>query len=227
MSKRVKTTATNEANKRDARRNEIVAACRALYETKSFYEITICDVSRLVRFSRPTIYNYFHTKEEIFLALCQQEFELWNEDLRHAVDSLKIFQFSQTRRLAEIVATTLSRRRTLFKLLSVNVYDMEGGSRHERIIDFKRVFKSAYDTLDAALTKFFPQAGPEARNEFHTIFWPFLSGVYLYANPTESQRESMATVGLPPFNRDEGSLVFEAVSALSARLVAATTRGRR
>lgn len=227
MSKLVRTTATNETNKRDARRNEIVAACRKLYETKSFYEITICDVSRLVKFSRPTIYNYFHTKEEIFLALFQQEFELWSEELRCAVDAAKSVSVPQPRRLAEIVAVTLSRRKTLFKLLSMNVFDMERGSRRERIIDFKRVFKNAYDALDSALIKFFPQTKPEVRSEFHSIFWPFLSGVYLFANLTESQRESMATVGLPPFNKNEGALVFEAVSALFAKLSCAPALGRR
>ena len=32
-------------------------------------------------FSRPTIYNYFDTKEEIFLALFKREYDRWNEQL--------------------------------------------------------------------------------------------------------------------------------------------------
>ena len=225
MSQSVRASATVETSKRDARRGEIVAACRKLYETKSFGEITICDVSKLVKFSRPTIYNYFHTKEEIFLALFQQEFELWSVELRRAVDGVKSVKSSGARRLAEIVAVTLSRRRTLFKLLSTNVFDIEGGSRHERVVDFKRVFKSAYDALDLALRKFFPESTARAREEFHTIFWPFLSGVYLYANLTESQRESMATVGLPAIDKDERAFVFEATTALIDRLVSSASLG--
>ena len=35
----------------------------------------------ITSFSRPTIYNYLETKEEIFMALFQREYDRWNEDL--------------------------------------------------------------------------------------------------------------------------------------------------
>ena len=50
----------------NARKEEIINACAALYETMSFKEITIRDISEKTSFSRPSIYNYFQTKEEIF-----------------------------------------------------------------------------------------------------------------------------------------------------------------
>ena len=55
-----------------ARREEIVNACAALYETMGFKEITIRDIGEKTSFTRTSIYNYFQTKEEIFLALCQR-----------------------------------------------------------------------------------------------------------------------------------------------------------
>ena len=45
------------------RREEIVNACEQLYQTKSFKEINLKDIGEATSFSRPTIYNYFHTKE--------------------------------------------------------------------------------------------------------------------------------------------------------------------
>jgi len=213
MAKRSKKSLTAGIRRCDARRREIVAACRRIYETKSFQEVTVCDVSKLVNFSRPTIYNYFHTKEEIFLALFQQEFEHWSAELKKAVSTVRI---PKPRRFAEIVADTLSRHKTLFKLLSMNVHDMEKGSRPERLVEFRRVFKKAYDALDASLAKFFPRASLQERKNFHAIFWPFLSGVYLYANPTDAQLESMETVGLPPIDKDERALIFDATSSLIA-----------
>ena len=48
------------------RREEIVNACEKLYGTMSFKDITIREIGNEVPFSRPTIYNYFETKEEIF-----------------------------------------------------------------------------------------------------------------------------------------------------------------
>ena len=49
-----------------ARREEIVSACAALYETMSFGEVTIAAIAAETTFTRTSIYNYFRTKEEIF-----------------------------------------------------------------------------------------------------------------------------------------------------------------
>ena len=57
----------------NARKEEIVSACAALYETMSFKDITIRDIGEKTSFTRTSIYNYFQTKEEIFLALLKRE----------------------------------------------------------------------------------------------------------------------------------------------------------
>ena len=64
-----------------ARKEEIIHACAALYETMSFKAITLKEISEYTSFSRPSIYNYFQTKEEIFLALFQREYELFAAEL--------------------------------------------------------------------------------------------------------------------------------------------------
>ena len=55
-----------------ARKEEIVNACERLYQTLSFKDITLKEIGNETSFSRPTIYNYFETKEEIFLALYER-----------------------------------------------------------------------------------------------------------------------------------------------------------
>ena len=64
-----------------ARREEIINACERLYQTISFREITLKEIGNVTSFSRPTIYNYFETKEEIFLTLFAREYLRWNEVL--------------------------------------------------------------------------------------------------------------------------------------------------
>ena len=46
-----------------ARREEIINACEKLYQTLSFKEITMKEISVDTSFTRPSIYNYFQTKE--------------------------------------------------------------------------------------------------------------------------------------------------------------------
>lgn len=67
-------------------REEIINACEQLYRTMNFREITLKEIGSITSFSRPTIYNYFQTKEEIFLALFRREYDRWNEDLAAILD---------------------------------------------------------------------------------------------------------------------------------------------
>ena len=68
------------------KREEIINACEQLYQTMNFREITLKEIGSITSFSHPTIYNYFQTKEEIFLALFRREYDRWNEDLAAILD---------------------------------------------------------------------------------------------------------------------------------------------
>ena len=101
----------------NARKEEIVSACAALYETMSFKEITLREISEYTSFSRPSIYNYFQTKEEIFLALFQREYERWNRDLAGILEDNDALNRAQ---LAEKIAHSLEKRQQLLKILTNN-----------------------------------------------------------------------------------------------------------
>ena len=64
-----------------ARKEEIVKACEQLYQTMSFREINLKEIGKVTSFTRTSIYNYFQTKEEIFLELLKREYELWIDEL--------------------------------------------------------------------------------------------------------------------------------------------------
>ena len=57
---------------------EIVMACRKLYRTMSYQEISLKEISCEISISRPSIYNYFVSKEEIFLEILREEYEAWS-----------------------------------------------------------------------------------------------------------------------------------------------------
>ena len=48
----------------NARREEIIAACRKLYETMSFKDITLKEIGQQTSFTRTSIYNYFETRRK-------------------------------------------------------------------------------------------------------------------------------------------------------------------
>ena len=122
-----------------SRKEEIINACASLYETMGFREITLGDIGEKTSFTRTSIYNYFQTKEEIFLALLQREHEAWSSDLEDIYrknDALTAAGF------ADAVARSLEKRECMLKLMAMNLYDLEGGSRMENLVawrNFSRV----------------------------------------------------------------------------------------
>ena len=126
----------------NARKEEIIDACAALYETMGFRDITIRDIGARTSFTRTSIYNYFQTKEEIFLALLQREHEAWIADLEEMVRQETALT---PEGFADRMACTLERRACMLKLESMNLYDMEGSSRMENLVAFKRTYGRAME----------------------------------------------------------------------------------
>lgn len=170
------------------RREEIVAACEQLYRTMSFKDITLKEVSNVTSFSRPTIYNYFQTKEEIFLALFEREYERWNADLEEILNSDEKYSEQQ---LAELIAKSLERRAQLLKLLSMNNYDMEENSREELLASFKRAYGESLQNFRMILEKHCSWLSGADIQQIMYVFFPFMFGIYPYAEVTAKQKEAM------------------------------------
>lgn len=173
-----------------SRKEEIVSACEKLYQTMSFKEITLKEISVETSFSRPSIYNYFQTKEEIFLALMQREYEQWageTEQLAAENETMSADSFASS------LARSLEKHEQLLKLLAMNHYDMEEHSRPERLTEFKVAYASSLDAVRKCIRKFFPDTDCES---FIFVFFPFLFGVYPYSVATEKQLTAMREAGM-------------------------------
>ena len=172
----------------EKRREEIINACERLYQTMSFKEITLKEIGNVTSFSRPTIYNYFQTKEEIFLALFEREYDRWNEDLEMILEENASLMKEQ---VAEKIAHSLEKREQLLKLLSMNNYDMEANSRLELLTTFKAAYGKSMTNIRSILSRFCPEIGNEELENFIYVFYPFMFGIYPYARVTEKQKTAM------------------------------------
>ena len=175
------------------RRETIINACETLYQSMSFKDITLKEIGNAVPFSRPTIYNYFETKEEIFLALFEREYDRWNADLEAILSENETLTREQ---LADKLARSLEKRMQLLKLLSMNNFDMEANSRQERLTSFKTAYGKSLANVRRILVKFCPEMDARAVERFIYVFFPFLFGVYPYTAVTEKQRAAMRDAGV-------------------------------
>ncbi|HPY84023.1 MAG TPA: TetR family transcriptional regulator [Ruminococcus flavefaciens] len=168
-----------------SRKEEIVNACEKLYQTMSFKEITIKEIGAVTSFTRTSIYNYFQTKEEIFLALMQREYEEWSAEMIALAEENIAMSAAD---FADAIAHSLEKHEQLLKLLAMNHYDMEEHSRPERLTEFKLAYSASLDAVRACIRKFFPDTDCES---FIFVFFPFMFGVYPYSVATEKQLEAM------------------------------------
>lgn len=194
-----------------ARKDEIVNACAELYDKMPYKEITPGKISELTSFTRTSIYNYFKTREEIFLALLQREYEEWTRALTALAESKSALDADG---FAREIAHSLSCRGRMFKLLSVNIYEIEAESREENLVLFKRAYGAAIEALRACLRRFFPALKKKDEEVFIYAFLPFLFGVYPYAHATQKQISAMQKAGVEVPSLSEFSLVSDFLKAL-------------
>ena len=172
----------------NARKEEIIAAAELLYQTKGFKDITIQDIAKETSFTRTSIYNYFETKEEIFMALLQKEYERWVEELDAAIYGHESMERGE---IAKTLAVSLENRELLLKLMSMNHYDMEENSSLERVVEFKVAYGASIKAVDRLLQKFCTDMSDRERQDFIYSFFPFVYGIYPYTRVTDKQREAM------------------------------------
>lgn len=177
----------------NARKNEIVDACERLYQTMSFKEITIKEIGNATSFTRTSIYNYFQTKEEIFLALLQREYGQWNCELAAALSERGAMSRGE---LAALLADTLSRRGLMLRVLSMNMYDIEENSGTEKLVEFKREYGKSIRLTAECVRRCIPEMSEEESVRFLYAFLPFVYGIYPYTAVTEKQRAAMEAAGI-------------------------------
>ena len=194
-----------------ARKEEIIEACARLYETMSFKEITIKEIGAATSFTRTSIYNYFETKEEIFLALLQMEYERWVD----AMNAVMSDRASMTRdELARTLARTLTDRPRLLRLLSMNHFDMEANSRPEKLNEFKVAYGASLETVTRMVEKYIPEMDESERQQFLYAFFPFIYGIFPYTSVTEKQKAAMAQAKIPYVYQSAYDLTYTCLKKL-------------
>ncbi len=178
----------------NSRKTEIIDACDSLYKTMGFKEITLKEIGQVTSFSRPSIYNYFKTKEEIFLGLLTREYEAWGADVEQILNDNTELGVEE---LSSKLAATLESRETMLKISAMNLYEIEENSSSDRLEEYKVAFGRALDAVCECIDRFLPNHSDSKRSLIQYGFFPFVYGIYPYTHPTEKQITAMQKVGIP------------------------------
>ena len=94
---------------------------------------------------------------------------------------------------ADELAKSLTNRKQILKLMSMNHFDMETNSRPENLIAFKRAYDNSLKAVGRCLDRCCSDWIAGAKENFLYAFFPFVYGIYPYAVVTKEQRSVLET----------------------------------
>ncbi|MGH8293799.1 MAG: TetR/AcrR family transcriptional regulator [Gammaproteobacteria bacterium] len=148
---RPRSRAVSEDQKAE-RRSSILQTALAGFADTAYDELTMDRIAADAGLAKGTLYLYFCSKEEVFLALCERELSRWFDDLDTAL---------QTRRaemsvngLVELFAASFAGRPQLLRLLAILHTGLEHNVHYAAALSFKTLLKTRTESTGALLESY-------------------------------------------------------------------------
>ncbi len=200
----------------ESRRQEIIRACEELYERMEYEDISIKEIAKSTSICRSNIYNYYETKDEIFLDILKKEYLLWMEDMDWRMRNDKDMGRES---YCRILAETAGEHTRLLKLISMHYIAIEKNCSLEKLTAFKCEIMPFWNMMRAALCRYFPNAQEESREHFLLSLLSLMPGLYSMTNLTEKQLEAMQKASPDYVKPDFEKNFSQALFMLSAELM--------
>lgn len=154
--------------------------------------VTFKAISEITTFTRPSIYNYYKTKDEVLLNLLGRELQDWQSNL---VEGMNTQSKMTKEQYSEFLTKTLLSHEKMLKLLSILFSVLETNSSVEKLADFKKV-SNVLDIIAASLDKYFPDASLEHKTRFVSAFSVYILGLYPISHLTQKQLDAGQMAGI-------------------------------
>ncbi|MDV6373903.1 TetR/AcrR family transcriptional regulator [Deinococcus arenicola] len=130
------------------RRADILNAAQALWMTTPYPELSMSEVASAASLAKGTLYLYFDTKEELFLALVDRDLDLW---IGRTCALLAERRPQTPPQLADVLVEALEDTRSLRRLLSLLGTVLEHRVGLEQLRDFRINLKAQLQHLLALM----------------------------------------------------------------------------
>jgi AcrR family transcriptional regulator len=126
-----------QAGQKRERRQAILDAAWRAFHTTAYGDLTVAEIARETGLAKGTVFLYFRTKEEIFLAVTGQQMTEWFD----AVDD-RLAQLpapATTEDVVEIIAGSLQERVYFTRLLAILSTVLEQNANYDAVHQFKHL----------------------------------------------------------------------------------------
>jgi AcrR family transcriptional regulator len=182
-----------------ARRRVLLAAAEALFGKTPYADITMAAVAKRAKLAKGTVYLYFASKEELFLALHVSLLDAWFSDVDARLDAWQGALSPES--LIVVLASSLQGREKLVELLTL-VAVLESGLGIDAARDHKRHLWTRLTTTGAKLEARFPGLGAGAGFRLLMHIWALIVGMHQLAAPSRVISRATKELGLAEFEFD-------------------------
>ncbi|MBN1218464.1 MAG: TetR family transcriptional regulator [Anaerolineae bacterium] len=188
---------------KEERRQAILNATLQLFQKTSYEAVSIADVAQKTGIAKGTVYLYFKTKEELFLALLAQEFEAWFDEADACFKQIQVGQGSCTvDELITLMGYSLKNRSTLARLTAILHSILEQNINFATALHFKQMLLARILQTGALLETCLPFLKPRQGTLVMLHIYVLLIGVQQLAEPAPIVRQVIAQKGLEVFQVD-------------------------
>ncbi|HEU4326587.1 MAG TPA: TetR family transcriptional regulator [Roseiflexaceae bacterium] len=122
------------ATDKQQRRGQILDTALAMWADHSFASVSMADVATRSGLAKGTLYLYFETKEELFLAMLGRLLDAWFDDLDSGLAGVERWEASGA---AELICAILERHTALTRMLPIAASILE----HNISLESARAYK--------------------------------------------------------------------------------------
>jgi AcrR family transcriptional regulator len=216
----VERRAVSDEQKKE-RRHEILAAARELFKRSDFFSVNMDRVARKSGLAKGTLFLYFKTKEELFLALAKEEITEWNDRF----DALLAGYVEKKKKLTQkeilsLLESTFRGNDTLLHLVSILDATLEHNINHETARDFKFYIRNRAFTTGALLEQCLPELHPGEGMKIYMYANFLIIGIQHVANPSPVVKQVIEEKGMELFRIDFHTVFAEMMGCLLSGMLA-------
>ncbi|MCB0714035.1 MAG: TetR family transcriptional regulator [Ignavibacteriae bacterium] len=209
MAKR--TRAVNDEQK-SQRREAILGAALELFRSGSFTDINVASVATRAGIAKGTVYLYFQTKEEIFLALHRRAYAEWFSALESGL-SLEAGRRSIPKVVA-LFAETLESNPDFMRLIAILHTTLEQNIPLEIALEFKRELRDGALRIGSLLEQNLDFLKPGEGTTLFIRTQGLIIGLQHIANPSNVVAEALDREDLTLFDVNFAAALTETLSIL-------------
>lgn len=206
----LKQRARREEDKQ-ARRDAILEVAAGLLGRRQFSAITMAEVARRCGLAKGTLYLYFRSKEELFLATLERQLADWFDEVGQ---SMMRTGSLDPERFGQMMANSVAQRETLADLLTILHTVLERNIDPDTALAFKRMLRDKLVTGGKVLEAVLPQVSQGGGAILLLRIHALVVGLRQMSDPAPSVAEVLAQDDLALLRIDFETELAASITAL-------------